>query len=69
MLVGVCFRKSYGIFSLVQNWYLWPKYHSIMVVEVVSLLVVVGVGKLCLFMVISRRLGILKKLELNWGSM
>ena len=44
-----------------------PKYHSIMVVEVVSLLVVAGVGRLCLFMAINRRSGILKNLELNWG--
>ena len=58
-------REIRNFFSLVQNRFLWLKYPPIMVVEVVSLLVVVGVGNLCLFMVISKRLGILKKLELN----
>ena len=61
------FQKELRNFCFGAKRYLWPKYHSIMVVEVVSLLVVARVGRLCLFMVISRRLGILKKLELNWG--
>ena len=37
------------------------------VVEVVSLLVVTGVGKFCLLLVISVSLGILKNFELTWG--
>ena len=37
-------------------------------VEVVSLLVVTGVGKFCLLLVISVSLGILKNLELTWGK-
>ena len=34
----------------------------------VSLLVVAGVGRVCLFMVINRRLGILKKNGTKWGQ-
>ena len=67
-LAGLCFRKSLRIFALVLNWHLRPKLLLIMAaVVVVSLLVVAGVGRFCLFMVISGSPGILKKIELNGG--
>ena len=50
------------------NQFLWLKHPpKMVVVEVVSLLVVTGVGKFCLLLVISVSLGILKNLELSWG--
>ena len=50
------------------NQFLWLKHPpKMVVVEVVSLLVVTGVGKFCLLLVISVSLGILKNFELTWG--
>ena len=67
VLVRPCFRKSLGFFAMVLNWYLWIKFLLIKVVEVVNLLVVAGVGRVCLILVISRSSEILKKLKLKGG--
>ena len=55
-----------GIFASVLNRFLWPKSLFLMVVEVAAnLLVMAGVGGICLFLVISRSSESLKKMELN----